>query len=55
MSKTIAPGGWSKKTFIISTSEGRAIFEVNESKAIPLKEIIEDNISNQNHDELDDL
>ncbi|WP_305557542.1 zinc ribbon domain-containing protein [Methanobrevibacter sp. V74] len=51
----IAPGGWSKKTFIISASEGRAIFEVNESKAIPLKEIIEDNISNQNHDEFDDL
>ena len=48
--------GMSKKAFIITTKEGEELtFEINENSAIPLKEIIEDNIENQNHDEIDDL
>lgn len=48
----ITEGSWSKKTFKINNE---ITFEINEDKAIPLKEIIEDNIEYQNHDEIDDL
>lgn len=48
--------GMSKKAFIITTKEGEELtFEINENSAIPLKEIIEDNIENQNYDEIDAL
>ena len=51
----ISEGGWSKNRFRINTEDGEIVFEINEEKAVPLKEIIEDNISNQNHDEIDEL
>ena len=51
----IAEGGWSKNRFTIQTKDKDLTFEINEDKAIPLKEIIEDNIDYQNHDEIDDL
>ena len=51
----ISEGGWSKNRFTIDTYDGEFVFEINENKAIPLKEILEDNISHQNHDEFDDL
>ncbi len=51
----ISEGGWSKNRFVIETGDGELVFEINENRAIPLKEIIEDNIENQTHDELDDL
>lgn len=51
----ISEGGWSKNRFAIDTYDGEFVFEINENKAIPLKEILEDNISHQNHDEFDDL
>lgn len=52
---TISEGGWSKNKFIIDTYDDEVVFEINENKAIPLKEILEDNIENQNRDEIDDL
>jgi hypothetical protein len=51
----IADGGWSKKRIIINTDNGDFVFEINENKAVPLKEIIEDNVENQNYSELDAL
>ena len=51
----ITSGGWSKNKFAISTKDSEFIFEINEEKAIPLKEIIEDNIDHQNRDEIDAL
>lgn len=52
----IGDGGWSKNTFTITTKEhGEIDFEINENSAVPLKEIIEDNIYNQNYDEIDAL
>ncbi|WP_298523068.1 zinc ribbon domain-containing protein [uncultured Methanobrevibacter sp.] len=51
----ITTGGWSKNKFKISTDDSDIIFEINEDKAVPLKEIIEDNIDNQNRDEIDAL
>ena len=51
----ISEGGWSKNRFLINTGNDELAFEINEEKAIPLKEILEENIKNQNHDELDDL
>lgn len=51
----INDGGWSKNRFCIITSDDEIEFEINEEKAIPLKEILEDNIAHQNHDEFDDL
>lgn len=51
----ISDGGWSKNRFTIATYDEDFVFEINENKAIPLKEILEDNISHQNHDEFDDL
>lgn len=50
----ISEGGWSKNKVTITTNEGEVIFEINEDNAIPLKEILESNISNQ-HDDIDDL
>lgn len=50
----ISEGGWSKNKVTITTNEGEVIFEINEANAIPLKEILESNISNQ-HDDIDDL
>ena len=52
---TIDEGGWSKKRIVIDTYDDEFIFEINETKAVPLKEILEDNIENQAHDEFDDL
>lgn len=52
---TIEKGGWSKNRIIIDTFDDEFIFEINEARAIPLKEILEDNIDNQTHDEFDDL
>ena len=51
----IDEGGWSKKRFTIFTGGSEYVFEINEAKAQPLKEILEDNISHQTHDEFDDL
>lgn len=51
---TISEGGWSKNKVTITTDDGEVIFEINEDNAIPLKEILESNISNQ-HDDIDDL
>lgn len=51
----ISQGGWSKKKITIKTEDDEITFEINENRAIPLKEIIEDNIDNQNYDELDAL
>ena len=51
----IDEGSLSKKAFTIITGDDEYSFEINEAKAIPLKEIIEDNVSNQTHDEIDDL
>ena len=51
----ISEGGWSKNRFLIRTEDEEIVFEINEEKAIPLKEILEDNISNQTYDEIDEL
>lgn len=51
----INEGSWSKNKFTIITGDDEYSFEINESKAVPLKEILEDNISHQTHDEIDDL
>ena len=51
----IDKGGWSKNKVIIDTYDDEFIFEINENRAVPLKEILEDNIDNQNRDEIDDL
>lgn len=51
----IADGGWSKNRFTIYADGSRYLFEINENKAQPLKEIIEENVSHQTHDEIDDL
>lgn len=51
----ISQGGWSKNRFLIRTEDEEIVFEINEEKAIPLKEILEDNISNQTYDEIDEL
>lgn len=51
----VEEGGWSKKKMTIKTENGDFTFEINENRAIPLKEILEDNIDNQNYDELDAL
>ena len=51
----IADGGWSRKRLEITTKKGALIFEINEDKAVPLKEIIEDNIAYRKRDEIDDL
>lgn len=52
---SISDGGWSKKRVTIDTYDGEFVFEINDVKAVPLKEILEDNIDNQTHDEFDDL
>ncbi len=51
----IGEGSWSKNAFTRITGDDEYVFEINEAKAVPLKEIIEDNVSNQTHDEIDDL
>ena len=51
----VEEGGWSKKKMTIKTDDEDFTFEINENRAIPLKEILEDNIDNQNYDELDAL
>ena len=51
----ISPGGWSKMRIIIEIEKGNLIFEINEDKAVPLAEILEDNIDNQKYDETDQL
>ena len=51
----IGEGSWSKNSFTVLTEDREYSFEINEAKAVPLKDILEDNISNQTHDEIDDL
>lgn len=51
----IEEGGWSKNRFIIFTKEDEITFEINENRAVPLKEILEDNIAYQNYDEISQL
>lgn len=51
----ISEGGWSKNTITLFTKDEEISFEINEAKAIPLKEILEDNISHQNYDEISEL
>ena len=51
----ISEGGWSKNKITIDTYDDEFVFEINETKAIPLKEILQDNIDNQNRDEFNDL
>ena len=51
----IDDGGWSKDRFEIITEDSSLIFEINEAKAVPLKEILEDNIAHSTRDEFDDL
>lgn len=51
----IDEGSWSKKRFIIHLKDDEIVFEINEASAVPLKEIIEANISHAKHDEIDDL
>ncbi|WP_405293941.1 zinc-ribbon domain-containing protein [Methanobrevibacter sp.] len=51
----IEDGGWSKKRFIIFTKDDEISFEINENRAVPLKEILEDNISHKNYDEISQL
>lgn len=52
---SIEDGGWSKKRVTIDTYDDEFVFEINEARAVPLKEILEDNIDNHKHDEFDDL
>ena len=52
---TMDDGGWSKKKITIATDDGDFVFEINENKAVALKEILEDNIENQDYDEVDAL
>ena len=51
----ITESGFSKNRFTIDTYDGEFVFTINENKAVPLKEILEDNIENINRDETDDL
>ena len=51
----ISQGGWSKNKFLIKTENEEIAFEINEDRAIPLKEIIEDNLSKDSYDEIDEL
>lgn len=51
----ICDGGWSKRKFQITTDDGELIFTINEDSAVPLNEIIQDNIENERHDDLDEL
>lgn len=51
----ISEGSWSKNKMCIITSDDEISFEINEARAQPLKEILEDNITHQKHDEIDDL
>lgn len=44
-----------KKKITIDTYDGEFVFEINEDNAIPLKEILEDNTTDDGHDEFDDL
>lgn len=51
----LSEGGWSKNTFTITTEDDEIVFQINEDNAVPLMEIIEDNIENQDYDEIDAL
>jgi L-cysteine desulfidase len=51
----ICDGGWSKKKFQIICDDRDLVFAINENLAVPLKEILEDNIENESYDELDGL
>ena len=51
----IMEGGWSKNRVVIDTYSDEFVFEINEDMAVAIKEILEDNIENQNRDEFDDL
>ena len=51
----ICDGGWSKKKLSIDYEGNNLIFTINENLAIPLKEILEDNVENAHHDEIDEL
>lgn len=51
----ICDGGWSKKKFQITTSEKELVFTINEDSAVPLNEILQDNIENERYSDLDEL
>ena len=51
----ISEGGWLKKRFSITSSGEEFVFEINEDKAYPLKEILEENIVNSSYDDSDEL
>lgn len=51
----ISEGGWSKNKFLIIFGDDELIFYINEDLAVPLKEILEDNIENESYDEIDGL
>lgn len=51
----ITEGGWSKNKFIIRFEDDELTFLINEDLAVPLKEILEDNIENESYDEIDGL
>lgn len=51
----IDDGGLFKNKFIIETTDNSLVFEINEDNAIPLKEIIEDNMDYINYSEIDQL
>lgn len=51
----VSEGSWSKNKIIIESDDGEFVFEINESKTIPLIEILEDNIEHKNYNEIDDL
>ena len=52
----VTDGGWSKNRFTIYTkNEDEVVFDVNENMSVALREILEDNISHQNYDEISEL
>lgn len=51
----ICDGGWSKKKVVIKLEDDEFVFTINENSAVPLKEILEDNIENESYDETDEL
>lgn len=51
----VCDGGWSKKKVLIKYDSTHLIFTINENKAVPLKEILEDNIDNVKYGEVNEL
>ena len=51
----IDEGGWSKNKFTIQSKNDEFTFEINEDNAIPLMEILKDNMDYSNFNEIDQL